>query len=109
MASDLEDAASLCSLQDGEHGGHTTEMKQTAEMKQTTAVGGNMLVVSAAETEKVTEFAVSSAEPIGGTEFLEAPHKSGESAIRGLRPWCRCRGNRGEFLRGPPLDAPTFS
>jgi len=45
-------------------------------MKQTTAVGGNMLVVTGAETEKGAEFVVSSAEPIGGTEFLEAPHTS---------------------------------
>src|SRR3954466_10899416 len=45
-------------------------------MKQTTAVGGNMLVVTGAETEKGAEFVVSSAEPIGGTEFLEASHTS---------------------------------
>jgi hypothetical protein len=45
-------------------------------MKQTTAVGGNRLVVTGAETEKGAEFVVSSAEPIGGTESLEAPHTS---------------------------------
>src|SRR4051812_9078406 len=45
-------------------------------MKQTLAVGGNMLVVTGAETEKGAEFVVSSAEPIGGTKFLEAPHTS---------------------------------
>jgi hypothetical protein len=66
----LEEAVSLCSLQDGEQSGRTTEMKQT------TAVGGNRLVVTGAETEKGAEFVVSSAEPIGGTESLEAPHTS---------------------------------
>ena len=50
---DLEEAVSLCCLQDGEHSGRTTEMKQT------TAVGGNRLVVTGAETEKGAEFVVS--------------------------------------------------
>ena len=65
-----KDVASLCSLQDFEHSGCTTKMKQAA------AAGGDMLVVTSAEAKKGTEFVIPSAEPCGGIEFLEAAHIS---------------------------------
>ena len=45
----MDSAVGLCGLQDGEHGGCTTEMKQAA------AVGGNALVMAGAEAEKDEE------------------------------------------------------
>jgi hypothetical protein len=57
-------------LQDGEHSGGATKMKQA------TTVGGNVLVVASAETEKGAELVIPSTEPIGGIEFLETPHIS---------------------------------
>jgi hypothetical protein len=45
-------------------------------MKQTAAVGGNMLVVTSTETEKGAELVIASAEPLGRPERLEAPHTS---------------------------------
>jgi hypothetical protein len=44
-------------------------------VKRTATVGGGMLA-EGAETEKGTEFVVSSAEPLGHTECLEASHTS---------------------------------
>jgi hypothetical protein len=46
------------------------------KVKQATAVGGDMLVVTRAEAEKGAELVVASTEPIGGPERLEAPHTS---------------------------------
>ena len=66
----LEDAVRLRSLQNCEHSGGATEMKQTA------AAVGNVLVVASAEAKKGAEFVIPSAEPCGGIEFLEAPHTS---------------------------------
>jgi hypothetical protein len=40
-------------------------------MKQTATVGGDMLVVTSAGTEKGAELIVSSTEPLGRTECLE--------------------------------------
>ena len=45
-------------------------------MKQTTAVGGNRLVVAGAEAEEVAELVMASTEPLGRAEALEAAHAS---------------------------------
>ncbi len=45
-------------------------------MKQTSAVGRDVLVVAGLGAEKVAEFVVASAEPLGGSQALEAPHTS---------------------------------
>ena len=66
----MDSAVGLCGLQDCEHSGSATEVKQTA------TVGGDMLVVTSAGTEKGAELTVSSTEPLGRTECLEAPHTS---------------------------------
>src|SRR5215211_8223659 len=63
-------SASLCSLQDGEHGSCATEMEQAA------AISGDVLVVAIATAEKGAELVVASAEPIRGVECLEAAHTS---------------------------------
>jgi len=66
----LHDEFRLRSTEDCECGGGTTEMKPT------TAVGGDMLVVPGAEAEEVAELVMASAEPLGGAEALEAAHAS---------------------------------
>ena len=43
-------------------------------MKQSAAVGGDVLVVAIATAEKGAEFIVSSTEPLRGPDFLEAAH-----------------------------------
>jgi hypothetical protein len=45
-------------------------------MKQTAAVGGDMLVVTGAKTKKSAKLVIPSTEPVGGAEFLGAPHTS---------------------------------
>jgi hypothetical protein len=45
-------------------------------MEQMATTGGNMLVVTGAEAEERAELVVSSTEPLGRTECLEAPHTS---------------------------------
>jgi hypothetical protein len=57
-------------LDDGEHSGDTTEMKQA------TAVGGDVLVVVGLQAEKVAEFVIASAEPLRCIEAFEAAHTS---------------------------------
>jgi hypothetical protein len=64
---DLGAGVSLGTPQSCEHGACTMEVKQTA------AVGGDMLAVVAAETEKGTELVKSSAGPLGR---IEASHTS---------------------------------
>ena len=53
------DAVSLSCFKDGEHGGRTTEMKHA------TAADGNMLVVTDARAEVVSEFVVAATEALG--------------------------------------------
>jgi hypothetical protein len=53
------DAVSLCSLEDGEHGGRATEMNDAA------ATARNMLIVTHARTKVVAEFVIGSTEPVG--------------------------------------------
>jgi hypothetical protein len=57
-------------LQNGERGSRATEVKEPA------AVGGNMLAVTGAGTEMVTQFVEASAEPRRRLESLEAAHTS---------------------------------
>src|ERR1700712_955940 len=63
-------ADSLCNFQDGKYDRHIVAVEQT------TAAGGNMLIVTLANTEKGAELVMASAEPISGVEFLEAAHTS---------------------------------
>ena len=46
------------------------------EVKQATAVGGDMLVMTGARAEEVAEFVVAPTEALGGSEALEAAHTS---------------------------------
>jgi hypothetical protein len=64
---DWKGAVGLCSLQDCEHNGCTTEMKQTA------TAGGDMLAVTGAETEKCAKLVIASAEALGCAECLRRP------------------------------------
>jgi hypothetical protein len=57
-------------LDDGERSGSTTEVKQA------TAVGGDVLVVAGPEAKEVAEFVMASAEALRRTEALEAAHTS---------------------------------
>ena len=61
-------AVGLRSLQDCEHSGCTTQMKQAA------ADGGDRLAVASAQTETGAALVIASAEPLGGIESLEAAH-----------------------------------
>jgi hypothetical protein len=54
----LDDELRLRCPEDGERSGGTTEMKQA------TAVGGDVLVVAGLEAEEVAEFVIASAEPL---------------------------------------------
>jgi len=66
-----EDAkVSSCSLQNCEHSGRTTKVKQAA------TAGWDMLVMTSAEAEKSAELVVPSTEPIGRAERLEPSHTS---------------------------------
>src|SRR5919202_6191253 len=55
---------------------HRERSRRTTEVRQATAVGGDVLVVAGAETEEIAEFVVASAEPLRRGEALEAPHTS---------------------------------
>ncbi len=57
-------------LEDGERSRSATEVKQA------TAVGGDVLVVAGLEAEEAAEFVMASAEPLRRTEALEAAHTS---------------------------------
>jgi hypothetical protein len=61
-------AVGLGRLQDCEHSGCTTQMKQAA------ADGGDRLAVASAQTETGAALVIASAEPLGGIECLEAAH-----------------------------------
>jgi hypothetical protein len=61
-------AVGLGRLQDCEHSGCTTQMKQAA------ADGGDRLAVASAQTETGAALVMASAEPLGGIEGLEAAH-----------------------------------
>jgi len=57
-------------LQDGERSAGATVVKQT------TAVGGDRLVVAGLEAEEVAEFVIASKEPLRRIEALEGAHTS---------------------------------
>jgi hypothetical protein len=66
----LDGEPCLRCLNDGKRSGDTTEMKQA------TAVGGDVLIVVGLEAEEVTEFVIASAEPPRCIEAFEAAHTS---------------------------------
>ena len=49
---------------------------RTTEVKQATAVGGDMLIVAGAGAKEVAEFVVAPTEALGGGEAPEAAHAS---------------------------------
>jgi hypothetical protein len=66
----LDGELRLRCLDDGKCIGDTTEMKQA------TAVGGDVLVVVSLEAEEVAEFVIASAEPLRCIKAFEAAHNS---------------------------------
>ena len=58
-------------------------------------VGGNVLVVAGAETEKGTELIVASTESRGRPEFLESPHTSDPTFEAAVIRFCQPSRQRG--------------
>jgi hypothetical protein len=67
---ELDGELRLRCLDDGERSGGSTEVKQT------TAVGGDVLVVVSLKAEEVAEFVIASAEPLRCIKDFEAAHTS---------------------------------
>jgi hypothetical protein len=68
----------LCSFQDGQHG------DRAAEELQSTAIGGDRLVLTGTGAQKVAKLIMTPAKPGSGSGTLEAPHRSVSTARSGF-------------------------